>query len=159
MSDDIQSRGPHRDASVVVARGSDGLVAILSAHFPRHGGEFLFLPGGRREDGETPEQCARRELLEEAGITAVAWRLLGSYAITLDSAARVHLFEATSLTCGPQQLTPAEADFKLSWWPMADAVKAAVQGRFLLPAGPLALLLARDRGVAPAPTDAASRLL
>ncbi|WP_328771736.1 NUDIX hydrolase [Streptomyces sp. NBC_00286] len=144
MSDDIQSRGPTRDASVVVARDSDGLVALLSAHFPRHDGEFLFLPGGRREDGESPEQCARRELLEEAGITAVVWRSLGSYAITLDSAARVHLFEATSLTCGPQQLTSAEADFKLSWWPMVDAVKAAVQGRFLLPAGPLALLLASE---------------
>lgn len=144
MSDDIQNRGPTRDASVVVARDSDGLVALLSAHFPRHGGEFLFLPGGRREDGETPEQCARRELLEEAGITAVTWSPLGSYAITLDSAARVHLFEATSLTCGPQQLAPTEADFKLSWWPMADAVKAAVHGRFLLPAGPLALLLASE---------------
>ncbi|NGO07655.1 NUDIX hydrolase [Streptomyces sp. HC44] len=144
MSDDVQSRGPTRDASVVVARDSVGLVAILSAHFPRHGGEFLFLPGGRREDGETPEQCARRELLEESGITAVTWRPLGSYAITLDSAARVHLFEATSLTCGSQQLTPTEADFKLSWWPMADAIKAAVHGRFLLPTGPLALLLAED---------------
>jgi ADP-ribose pyrophosphatase len=142
MSDDIQGRGPVRDASVVVARDGDGLVAVLSTDFPRHGGEYLFLPGGRREDGETAEECARRELREEAGISAETWRSLGSYAMTLDSTARVHLFEARHLTLGPQELTPTEEGFKLAWWPMSDAINAAAEGRFLLPAGPLALLLA-----------------
>ena len=139
----MQGHAPMRDASVVVAHDSRGLVAILSADFPRHGGEYLFLPGGRREHGETPELCARRELLEEAGITAEAWKSLGPYAITLGSTARVHLFEATGLTCGPQHLTPAEEGFKLTWWPLTDAIDAASQGQFLLPAGPLALLLAQ----------------
>ncbi|MDT0546919.1 NUDIX hydrolase [Streptomyces lonegramiae] len=91
---EIPCGGPARDASVVVARDKNGFVALLSADFPRHGGEPLFLPGGRREDGETPEECARREL----------------------------------------------------WWPMADALDATTQGRFLLPAGPLALLLADRTG-------------
>ncbi|MGW6454932.1 NUDIX domain-containing protein [Streptomyces sp. NPDC055078] len=63
MSDDLQGRGPVLDASVVVARDADGLVAVLSADFPGHGGEYLFLPGGRREPGEDTEDCARRELL------------------------------------------------------------------------------------------------
>lgn len=131
-----------RDAAVVVARDHDGLVALLSAHFPAHRGDFLFLPGGRREAGETPEESARRELREESGITATAWRSLGSYALTVSSPARVHLYEARDLTCGPQQLTPTEQDFKLTWWPMSDALHAATHGRFLLPAGPLALFLA-----------------
>ncbi|MEU6243841.1 NUDIX hydrolase [Streptomyces sp. NPDC047024] len=135
-------QGVRRDASVVVARDAEGNVAILVADFPRHGGEYVFLPGGRREAGESPEECARRELREEAGVTAAAWRHLGSYAITRDSRARIHLFLAEGLTCGPQQLTPGEADFKLMWWPMADAVQAATEGRFLLQGGPLALLLA-----------------
>ncbi|NUS87807.1 MAG: NUDIX hydrolase [Streptomyces sp.] len=130
----------------MVARDENDFVALLSAMFPRHGGEHLFLPGGRREDGETPEECARRELKEEAGITAARWRPLGTYAITLATTARVHLYEARDPTVGPQQLTPTEQDFKLSWWPMADALEAAVQGRFLLPAGPLALLLADRTG-------------
>jgi ADP-ribose pyrophosphatase len=135
-------RGPTRDASVVVARDRDGLVAILSAHFPDHGGDYLFLPGGRREPGESHEECARRELREESGVTAQEWRPLGSYAMTLASPARVHLYEARDLTRGPQQLSPTEQDFKLTWCPMEQALDAAAQGRFLLPAGPLALLLA-----------------
>ncbi|MFI9825284.1 NUDIX hydrolase [Streptomyces sp. NPDC052013] len=136
------SDGPMRDASVVVARNADGLVALLSADFPAHGGEYLFLPGGRREADETALECASRELREEAGVTAQQWRSLGSHAITLASRARVHLFEARDLTLGPQELTEAEQDFKLMWWPMDEALQAVHEGRFLLPAGPLALLLA-----------------
>ncbi|OIJ90491.1 NUDIX hydrolase [Streptomyces monashensis] len=137
------------DASVIVARDDHGQIAILTADFPRHGGEYLFLPGGKAEPGETPEQCARRELLEEAGITAEYWRHLGSYAMTLNSPARVHLFEATQLTCGPQQLMPWEADFKLMWWSMDNALKAVREGRFLLQGGPLALFLAGTTAAEP----------
>ncbi|MGW3567587.1 hypothetical protein ACWDSL_27650 [Streptomyces sp. NPDC000941] len=43
--------------------------------------------------------------------------------------ARVHLFDAGHLTCGPQALTPAEEGFTLSWWQMDDAIHAAVEGR------------------------------
>ncbi|MFF9478091.1 NUDIX hydrolase [Streptomyces sp. NPDC014733] len=138
---DTEHTAPSRDASVVVARDDQGLVALLTADFPRHGGHHLFLPGGRMETGETPEECAQRELHEEAGVTAQQWRPLGSYAMTLASTARIHLYEARHLTLGPQQLTASEADFKLMWWPMDDALDAARHGRFLLPAGPLALFL------------------
>ena len=140
---DASQRGAMCDASVIVARDADGMVAVLTAEFPQHGGEYVFLPGGRREGAETPEECARRELREEAGVTAENWRPLGSYAITLNSTARIHLFLAEGLTLGPQQLMPSEADFKLMWWPMDDAIQAATEGRFLLQGGPLALLLAQ----------------
>ncbi|WP_251071536.1 NUDIX hydrolase [Streptomyces sp. ISL-43] len=131
-----------RSAAVVVARDGNGLVALLTSRFPRHGGDFLFLPGGRMEPGEDPETCACRELREEAGVTATSWRPLGAYAITLGATARVHLYLAEGLSLGPQELEPSEADFKLTWWPMADAISAATEGRFLLQGGPLALLLA-----------------
>lgn len=140
--DDAQDREPTREAAVVVARDEQSRIALLTAPFPRHGGEYLFLPGGRREDGETPEECAHRELREEAGVTAEHWHPLGSYAITPNTTARVHLFLAEGLECGPQQLTPTEEEFKLMWWRLSDAITAAIEGRFLLQGGPLALLLA-----------------
>ncbi|MBU6536366.1 NUDIX hydrolase [Streptomyces sp. NPDC057245] len=129
-----------QDASVVVALDTDGRVAVLGSRNAEHG--EMFLPGGRRDPGEDAELCARRELREEAGVRARTWRHLGTYAVTLGSDARVSLFLAESLTLGPQELNDTEADFKLSWWPLADAITAATEGRFLLPAGPLALLLA-----------------
>lgn len=139
----MSAHEPLRDAAVIVARDDDGLVALLSAPFPLHGGEYLFLPGGRREDGETPQECAQRELREEAGIIASTWRELGSYALLPNEPARLHLFLAEGLTQGPQQLTPTEQDFKLTWWPMDEALQAARNGRFLLQGGPLALFLAQ----------------
>ncbi|MEU9662696.1 NUDIX hydrolase [Streptomyces chartreusis] len=138
------SNKPMRDASVVVARDADGFVAVMSAEFPNHGGDYLFLPGGRFEQDESPLECARRELREEAGVTAASWLPLGSYAITLSSPARIHLFQASDLTLGPQELTDTESDFKLMWWPIPDALRAAGEGQFLLPAGPLALFLAQQ---------------
>jgi ADP-ribose pyrophosphatase len=96
----------------------------------------------RSEHATALVECARRELREEAGVTADQWEPLGSYAITLNTTARVHLFLAEGLACGPQQLTPTEEDFKLMWWPLNDAITAATEGRFLLQGGPLALLLA-----------------
>lgn len=72
---------------------------------------------------------------------------LGAYAITFGSTARVHLFEVHELILGAQDLTETEQDFKLIRSPMGDAAQAVHEGRFLLPAGPLALLLANDRPV------------
>ncbi|MEU3279372.1 NUDIX hydrolase [Streptomyces antibioticus] len=129
-----------QNASVVVALDDDGRVGVLTSRDARHG--EMFLPGGRRDPGEDAEQCARRELREEAGVTATKWRHLGTYAITLGSEARISLYLAEELTLGPQELNDTEKDFKLTWWSLADAVAAAAEGRFLLPAGPLALLLA-----------------
>ncbi|BAJ30462.1 MULTISPECIES: NUDIX hydrolase [Kitasatospora] len=139
---------PDRDAAVVVARDDHGRIAVLNAPFPLHGGEYLFLPGGRAEGGESPGDCARRELREEAGIIAKTWTPLGSYAIVPGSTARLHLFEARDLTVGAQQLADDENDFTLTWWSMEDALAAVHEGRFLLQGGPLALLLADRQPVA-----------
>jgi 8-oxo-dGTP diphosphatase len=62
--------GPAPDEEVsrlhVVALDGDGLVVVC-----RSVEEWRFLPGGRREPGETVAATARRELREEAGCTLV----------------------------------------------------------------------------------------
>lgn len=58
----------------------------------------LELPAGSIEAGETPEECAARELVEECGLTAGAWRKLGEFWAAPDySTEYVHAFEATEL--------------------------------------------------------------
>lgn len=58
-------------ASVALVRKTD-LLLIQRARAPAAG--LWTLPGGRMEPGETPEECARREVKEELGLLAFALR-------------------------------------------------------------------------------------
>ncbi len=52
---------------------------ILTEQTQPGGSSFIGLLGGRIEDGERPEEGAKRELLEEAGMTAESLVLLDSF--------------------------------------------------------------------------------
>ena len=62
------------------------------------GGPIWEIPAGRLEPGESPEECARRELLEEAGATARRWKKLTTiYTTPGFTDERIHLFVAFDL--------------------------------------------------------------
>jgi 8-oxo-dGTP diphosphatase len=67
---------PRSAAGVLVVRGDDVLL-LRRAHRPRIG--FLDVPGGFMEANESFEQCARRELHEETGLTMGRLELLGMF--------------------------------------------------------------------------------
>ena len=60
---------PKSGASVIVFRDGEVLLAKRGKE-PFKG--YWSLPGGSQEAGETLEDCARRELLEETGLTALS---------------------------------------------------------------------------------------
>lgn len=95
----------------VICVESNGAIVMVNQY--RHGiaGSSLELPGGVMEEGETPEQSARRELLEETGYASEDFRSL----ITLASdpsrqTTRAHFFVAKNATQqAAQNLDPSEA--------------------------------------------------
>jgi ADP-ribose diphosphatase len=73
-------------------------------------GPIWEVPAGRLEDGEDPEACARRELLEETGATAGRWaRLTTVYTTPGFTDERIHFFVARDLIVN-QDATRREAD-------------------------------------------------
>jgi ADP-ribose pyrophosphatase len=63
----------------VFAVSEDGRVPMVEQY--KHGVRMvsLELPAGYLDAGETPEECAHRELREETGVEASDWRYLGRY--------------------------------------------------------------------------------
>jgi ADP-ribose pyrophosphatase len=61
----------------VVARTREGRILLVRQHRPAVGRDVIELPSGHVDSGETPEQAARRELLEETGMVANDMELLG----------------------------------------------------------------------------------
>lgn len=79
-------------ASVIVMR-SDAVLMVLRARAPL--ANLWSFPGGRAEPGEDAEATARRELLEETGLTVGRLAMLGSFVpVPGRSALRLSVFAA-----------------------------------------------------------------
>ena len=71
--------GPIPCAGAVVRDRDGRLLLVQRGHAPSVG--LWSVPGGRVEDGETPEQAAAREVLEETGLQVRIGRLLATVRI------------------------------------------------------------------------------
>ncbi|MGW2539911.1 NUDIX domain-containing protein [Kitasatospora sp. NPDC001574] len=130
-----------QDGAMIVPMDDRGRVGMVRSATYVYG-EVVTSPGGRVEPGESPEDAGRRELREEAGITAREWTALGSVALMTLSTARLHVFLARDLTLGKQRLTSSEFGMTLEWWSLPDAVDAAYDGRLTLAGASLGILMA-----------------
>ena len=67
----------HPGASAVIVRSNEGKI-ILERQYRYPVNEVLWeIPAGKLDLGEDPINCAKRELMEETGITARKWEKLG----------------------------------------------------------------------------------
>jgi ADP-ribose diphosphatase len=89
--------------------GADPVILMLRQFRYAAGGSLWEIPAGTLAPGETPEACARRELLEEAGVAAERIEPLTSIWTTPGFTDEViHLFLATGLTTGTAAREPDE---------------------------------------------------
>jgi len=135
----------HPGAVAVVALDDDGRVALIQQyrHPIRH--RDWEIPAGLLDvAGEPPIDTARRELAEEVDLVAASVEpLLSIFTTPGGNDETVHIFLARGLSPAPHAHAreQEEADIRLEWMPLADAVNAVLAGRMrngILAAGVLA---------------------
>jgi ADP-ribose pyrophosphatase len=141
----------HTGAVAIVALDEDDRVLLIQQyrHPIRH--RDWELPAGLLDiEGEEPLRAAQRELAEEADLVADGWEpLLSTFTTPGGSNEVVHFFLATGLSAAPDvhARTDEEADIRIEWVPLSEAVSAALTGRMrnaLLVNGVLATALRRS---------------
>lgn len=88
----------HNGGACVLALTSNREVYLVRQYRYAIGREMWELPAGKLEKGEDPFAAAKRELTEEAGITADTWLSLGAFYPTVGYCTEaIHLYAAKDL--------------------------------------------------------------
>ena len=118
----------HPGAAAIVPIIAPGEVLLIKQY--RHAlKQYIWeIPAGTLDPGEPVMDCARRELIEETGYAAEAWRKLGDITpVPGYSDERVHLFLATELAAARQELDADEV-IAVHRMPLAQALDMVTQG-------------------------------
>ena len=118
----------HPGGAAIVAIDEHNRICLLRQFRYVAGGWIWELPGGKIDSREPPLDTARRELEEEAGMRASAWRPLGDYLTSPGVFTEVvHLFLATQLTPLPRRPEEHEV-LEVHWLPFRDVLQMAHSG-------------------------------
>lgn len=99
----------HPGAVAILALTDDKRLVLERQYRYPAGREFLEIPAGKLDAGETPESCGRRELLEETGFRAREWLFLGTAHPCIGYSNEViHYMLARGLIAGERQLDEGE---------------------------------------------------
>jgi 8-oxo-dGTP pyrophosphatase MutT (NUDIX family) len=118
----------HPGGAAVVAIDAENRVCVLHQFRHAAGGYIHELPAGKLEPDEPPDVTIRRELAEEAAMSAAHWESLGTFYSSPGVFTEViHLYLATGLT--PVEAAPEHGEvFQVEWWPLELAAARARNG-------------------------------
>ncbi|RSN07849.1 ADP-ribose pyrophosphatase [Streptomyces sp. WAC 05977] len=124
----------HLGAVAVVALDSDGMVTLIHQYRHPIGRRLWELPAGLIDKaGEDPVEAAKRELVEEVGLSAERWETLVDVAASpgfTDEVVRVYLARELS-EVDREVLGDEEADLVMRKFPLAEAVRMALAGELV----------------------------
>ena len=107
--------------AVLVLREVEGKgeVLLVSQQRPAVSCKTWELPAGLIDDGETPEEAAKRELAEEVGLGGTLTKLAEAFSSPGFTDEKIHLFMATELY---ESRLPGdeEGDLEYAWKPLLD---------------------------------------
>jgi len=110
----------HPGAVAIVAVDSEGMLTLVRQRREAVLEELLELPAGTLEAGETPLDCARRELAEETGLTGGSWRKAATFYTTPGFCReRMHLFFAEELERG-EASPESDEELEVVRWPTSE---------------------------------------
>ncbi|WP_068139734.1 NUDIX hydrolase [Limnochorda pilosa] len=105
--------------SVAVFAVQEGRICLIRQFRPAADEPLWEIPAGTREEGERPEDCARRELEEEAGVVAKELERLGEFFLAPGySTELMHVFLAFNLAAGHVHRDPGEVIDRVEWVPL-----------------------------------------
>ncbi len=112
----------HMGAVAVVAHDDDHLFLVRQPREAVGEPDVLELPAGKLdEEGEDPQDTARRELAEEIGKAADHWEHLHTYWSSVGfSDEQVHVYLATGLRDVDRPEVEEDERIELVRWPLAD---------------------------------------
>lgn len=118
------------DAALVVALTPDNQIILKKEYRYACGEDVLECPAGMVEQGENPEQTAKRELLEETGYTSTQWTWFGA---TRESTSkltnRMYLFMARDCKKVSDQKLDRNERVEVLKVPLADAVNMVMENQ------------------------------
>lgn len=134
------------DAAIVFPLTAAGDVVLVRQYRPPIDMMELGLPAGLVEEGEEPEEAARRELAEETGYTGGEWEPLGSVASSpglKDNWAYLFLARGVEETAAPD---PDEHEVvEVVVVPMDELTGLVRSGEIVSSSGVAAVMLALER--------------
>jgi ADP-ribose pyrophosphatase len=120
----------HPGGAAIVAIDDQQRVCMLRQYRHAAGGYIWELPAGKLEPPEPPAECARRELIEEAGRTASRWESLGSFFSSPGVFTEViHLYLARGLGAVAEAHEHHEV-IEVHWVPLQEAWRKAVDAEY-----------------------------